>query len=190
MAAEPTALSARACRQPDSKRSTFAHCAHLKASRAPLPVRRAQARLLTPRGQASDATGIRAHCVRYLTERRRQGSRIAWLATDPSKFDNLNRFVLTPFECWSVGERCTHCKRSGRECPLLAQSGHGLLYCMSLLSTQSRHLTGYSVGTPAGRHYARRGRIDPDRGRRNRARAPQVVARLLFTRGARSAGPG
>ena len=118
MAAEPTALSARACRQPDSKRSTFAHCAHLKASRAPLPVRRAQARLLTPRGQASDATGIRAHCVRYLTERRRQGSRIAWLATDPSKFDNLNRFVLTPFECWSVGERCTHCKRSGRECPL------------------------------------------------------------------------
>jgi len=53
-----------------------------------------------------------------------------------------------------------------------------------------KHLTGYSVGTAAGRHYARRGRIDPDRGRRNRARAPQVVARLLFTRAARSAGPG
>jgi hypothetical protein len=51
-------------------------------------------------------------------------------------------------------------------------------------------IDGVQRGTPAGRHYARRGRIDPDRGRRNRARAPQVVARLLFTRAARSAGPG
>ena len=52
MDAEPTALSAWACRQPDNKRSTSAHYAHLKASCAPLPVRRERGRVsqpLTPR---------------------------------------------------------------------------------------------------------------------------------------------
>src|SRR5262249_60921049 len=38
-------------------------------------------------------------------------------------------------------------------------------------STRSSTLTGYSVGTLLGRHYARRDRIDPDRCRCNRARA-------------------
>src|SRR5262245_53314031 len=52
-----------------------------------------------------------------------------------------------------------------------------------------RTSTGYSVGTAAGRRYARPDRLDPDRGRRNRARAPQVVVRPLFRSAGRSAGP-
>jgi hypothetical protein len=42
MDAEPTALSAWACRQPDNKRSTFAHRANLKTSRALIPRKLAQ----------------------------------------------------------------------------------------------------------------------------------------------------
>ena len=42
----------------------------------------------SPRSGACEKT-IRAHCVGYQTEGRWEGSRIAWLPTDLSKFDDL-----------------------------------------------------------------------------------------------------
>jgi hypothetical protein len=64
MDAEPTALSAWACRQPDNKRSTFAHRAKLKTSHAPLPVRRERGRVsqpLTPKVKSVMRHTVRAH---------------------------------------------------------------------------------------------------------------------------------
>ena len=70
---------------------------------------------------------------------RPQGSGIAWAPTDLSKFGDLNRLVLAGLTLKSTrrASGALVVRERGRECPLMAQSGHDVLHCTCLLLTQS-----------------------------------------------------